>query len=174
MKSFLRFVGVLEFILYVIGVFVLAFKVPLTGITIFYFCLYLIFGPTIAVLLFAVAQILENTEINMSKTVKLNQKIDLLVDKLVDEPTLKQESNKGNNKVIFRSPVKLTGEDKKQYKAQIQYLFNQFPFNRYANQVKDRIIDIRNEALERINASETGEDAKKVVDDFSEDLDDLQ
>ncbi len=171
MKGFLRFTGVLEFIFYVVGVFLLAFNIPLTGINIFYFCLYLIFGPTIAVLLFAVAQILENTEINMSKTVKLNQKVDLLVDKLVDDPSFKENSN---DKTTFKTLISLTTEEKKHYKAQIQSLFNQFPFYRYADKVKDRMVDVRNEALESINAANTSVDAEKVVQAFKYALKDLE
>lgn len=171
MKGFLRFTGVLEFIFYVVGVFLLAFNIPLTGINIFYFCIYLIFGPTIAVLLFAVAQILENTEVNDSKLDKLNKKVDLLVDKLVDDPSFKENSN---DDPTFKALTSLTTEEKKQYKAEIQSLYNQFPFYRYADKVKDRMIDVRNEALESINAADTSVDAEKVVQAFKDALDELK
>ena len=77
MKGFLRFIGALEFVFYIIGVFVLAFNIPLVELNILYFCLYLIFGPTIAVVLIAVAQILENTEINSIKLDKIGERLGL-------------------------------------------------------------------------------------------------
>lgn len=114
MKGFLRFAGVIEFALYVAGVIVYAFNVPLVGVNIFYFVLLIVLGPTIAVLLFAVAQILENTETNESKIDKLNKKVDLLVDKLVDDPSLEQVNEEDNNdKLIFKALTSLTTEEKK-------------------------------------------------------------
>lgn len=175
MKSFLRFVGVLEFIFYVVGAFLLAFNIPLAGINIFYFCLYLIFGPTIAVLLFAVAQILENTETNESKINKLNKKVDLLVDKLVDDSSLEQINEEDyNDKFVFKTLTSLTTEEKKQYKVEIQSLYNQFPFYKYAGKVKDRMIDVRNEAIESINTSNSKEEAEKVIQAFKDALEEIR
>ncbi len=99
MKGFLRFAGVIEFLLYIAGVIIYAFNVPLVGVNIFYFILFIVLGPTIAVLLFAVAQILENTEVNDSKLDKLNKKVDLLVDKLVDDPSFEQNNEEGNSNI---------------------------------------------------------------------------
>ena len=62
MKGFLRFAGVIEFVLYVVGVVLFALYLPLVGAYIFYFCLLLILGSVPAVVLFAIAQILETTE----------------------------------------------------------------------------------------------------------------
>ena len=171
MKGFLKFAGVIEFLLYVAGVIIYAFNVPLVGVNIFYFILFIVLGPTIAVLLFAVAQILENTEVNDSKLDKLNKKVDLLVDKLVDDPSFKENSN---DKSTLKSLTSLTTEEKKQYKEEIQSLYNQFPFYKYAAQVKDRMIDARNEALESINTSNTKEEAEKVVQAFKDALDELK
>ena len=171
MKGFLKFAGVIEFLLYIAGVIIYAFNVPLVGVNIFYFILFIVLGPTIAVLLFAVAQILENTEVNDSKLDKLNKKVDLLVDKLVDDPSFKENSN---DKSTFKSLTSLTSEEKKYYKAEIQSLYNQFPFYRYATKVKDRMIDVRNEALESINASNTKEEAEKIVLAFKDALDELK
>lgn len=171
MKGFLKFAGVIEFLLYVAGVIIYAFNVPLVGVNIFYFILFIVLGPTIAVLLFAVAQILENTEVNDSKLDKLNKKVDLLVDKLVDDPSFKEKSN---DKSTFKALTSLTTEEKKQYKVQIQSLYNQFPFYKYASKVKDRMIDVRNEALESINAANTSVDAEKVVQAFKNALDELK
>lgn len=152
MKGFLKFAGVIEFLLYIAGVIIYAFNVPLVGVNIFYFILFIVLGPTIAVLLFAVAQILENTEVNDSKLDKLNKKVDLLVDKLVDDHSFKENSN---DKTTFKVLTSLTTEEKKQYKVEIQSLYNQFPFYKYSAQVKNRMIDVRNEALESINAANT-------------------
>lgn len=171
MKGFLKFAGVIEFLLYVAGVIIYAFNVPLVGVNIFYFILFIVLGPTIAVLLFAVAQILENTEVNDSKLDKLNKKVDLLVDKLVDDPSFKENSN---DKSTFKALTRLTTEEKKQYKVEIQSLYNQFPFYKYAAQVKNRMIDVRNEALESINSANTSIDAEKVVQAFKNALDELK
>ena len=171
MKGFLRFAGVIEFILYIVGAIVYAFNVPLVGPNIFYFVLFIVLGPTIAVLLFAVAQILENTETNESKIDKLNKKVDLLVDKIVDNNSFEENSD---DKLTFRALTSLTTEEKKHYKAEIQSLYNQFPFYKYANQVKDRMIDVRNEALEAINVANTSVDAEKVVQAFKDALEELQ
>lgn len=171
MKGFLKFAGVIEFLLYIAGVIIYAFNVPLVGVNIFYFILFIVLGPTIAVLLFAVAQILENTEVNDSKLDKLNKKVDLLVDKLVDDPSFKENSN---DNPTFKALTSLTSEEKKQYKVEIQSLYNQFPFYKYAGKVKDRMIDVRNEALESINASNTKEEAEKVVQAFKDALDELK
>ena len=171
MKGFLRFAGVIEFLLYIAGVIIYAFNVPLVGVNIFYFILFIVLGPTIAVLLFAVAQILENTEVNDSKLDKLNKKVDLLVDKLVDDPSFKDNSN---DKPTFKALTSLTTEEKKQYKVEIQSLYNQFPFYKYAGKVKDKMIDVRNEALESINTSNTKEEAEKVVQAFKDALDELK
>ena len=171
MKGFLRFAAVIEFLLYVAGVIIYAFNVPLVGVNIFYFILFIVLGPTIAVLLFAVAQILENTEVNDSKLDKLNKKVDLLVDKLVDDPSFKDNSN---DKPTFKALTSLTTEEKKQYKVEIQSLYNQFPFYKYAGKVKDKMIDVRNEALESINTSNTKEEAEKVVQAFKDALDELR
>lgn len=171
MKGFLKFAGVIEFLLYIAGVIIYAFNVPLVGVNIFYFILFIVLGPTIAVLLFAVAQILENTEVNDSKLDKLNKKVDLLVDKLVDDPSFKENSN---DKSTFKALTSLTTEEKKQYKVEIQSLYNQFPFNKYAAKVKDRMIDVRNEALESINVANTSVDAEKVVQAFKDALDELK
>lgn len=171
MKGFLKFAGVIEFLLYVAGVIIYAFNVPLVGVNIFYFILFIVLGPTIAVLLFAVAQILENTEVNDSKLDKLNKKVDLLIDKLVDNPSFKKNSN---DKPTFNALTSLTTEEKKQYKVEIQSLYNQFPFYKYASKVKDRMIDVRNEALESINAANTSIDAEKVVQAFKDALDELK
>ena len=171
MKGFLRFAAVIEFLLYIAGVIIYAFNVPLVGPNIFYFVLFIVLGPTIAVLLFAVAQILENTEVNDSKLDKLNKKVDLLVDKLVDDPSFKENSN---DKSTFRALTSLTTEEKKQYKVEIQSLYNQFPFYKYAGKVKDRMIDVRNAALESINTSNTKEEAEKVVQAFKDALDELR
>ena len=171
MKGFLKFAGVIEFLLYIAGVIIYAFNVPLVGVNIFYFILFIVLGPTIAVLLFAVAQILENTEVNDSKLDKLNKKVDLLVDKLVDDPSSKENSN---DKSTFKALTSLTTEEKKQYKIEIQSLYNQFPFYKYAAQVKNRMIDVRNEALEAINSANTSVDAEKVVQAFKDALDELK
>ena len=171
MKGFLKFAGVIEFLLYIAGVIIYAFNVPLVGVNIFYFILFIVLGPTIAVLLFAVSQILENTEANDSKLDKLNKKVDLLVDKLVDNPSFKENSI---DKPTFKTLTSLTTEEKKQYKIEIQSLYNQFPFYKYAGKVKDRMIDVRNEALESINAAVTSVDAKKVVQAFKDALDELK
>lgn len=171
MKGFLRFAGVVEFLLYIAGVIIYAFNVPLVGVNIFYFILFIVLGPTIAVLLFAVAQILENTEVNDSKLDKLNKKVDLLVDKLVDDPSFKENSN---DKTTFKVLTSLTTEEKKQYKVDIQSLYNQFPFYKYAGKVKDRMIDVRNEALESINAANTKEEAEKAVQAFKDSLGELE
>lgn len=171
MKGFLKFAGVIEFLLYVAGVIIYAFNVPLVGVNIFYFILFIVLGPTIAVLLFAVAQILENTEVNDSKLDKLNKKVDLLVDKLVDDHSFKENSN---DKTTFKALTSLTAEEKKQYKVEIQSLYNQFPFYKYAAQVKNRMIDVRNEALESINAANTSVDAEKIVQAFKDALDELK
>ena len=175
MKGFLRFAGVIEFILYIVGAIVYAFNVPLVGPNIFYFVLFIVLGPTIAVLLFAVAQILENTEVNDSKLDKLNKKVDLLVDKLVDDSSLvKSDEENNNDKLTFKALTSLTTEEKKQYKVEIQSLYNQFPFYKYAGKVKDRMIDVRNEALESINAANTSVEAEKVVQAFKDALDELR
>ena len=171
MNGFLRFAAVIEFLLYVAGVIIYAFNVPLVGVNIFYFILFIVLGPTIAVLLFAVAQILENTEVNDSKLDKLNKKVDLLVEKLVDDPSFKENSN---DKSTFKALTSLTTEEKKQYKVEIQSLYNQFPFYKYAGKVKDKMIDVRNEALEAINAANTSVDAEKVVQVFKDALTDLE
>jgi len=171
MKGFLRFAGVIEFLLYIAGVIIYAFNVPLAGVNIFYFILFIVLGPTIAVLLFAVAQILENTEVNDSKLDKLNKKVDLLVDKLVDDPSFKENSI---DKPTFKALTSLSTEEKKRYKVEIQSLYNQFPFYKYAGKVKDRMIDVRNEALEAINAANTSVDAEKVVQAFKNALDELK
>ena len=171
MKGFLRFAAVIEFLLYVAGVIIYAFNVPLVGVNIFYFILFIVLGPTIAVLLFAVAQILENTEVNDSKLDKLNKKVDLLVDKLVDDPSFKESSN---DKSTFKALTSLTAEEKKQYKVEIQSLYNQFPFYKYAGKVKDRMIDVRNEALESINVANTSVDAEKAVQAFKDALEEIR
>ena len=153
----------------------MAFNIPLTGINIFYFCLYLLLGSVPAFVLFAVAQIIENTEVNESKLNKLNKKVDLLVDKLVDDPSLKQINEEDNNdKITFKALTSLTSEEKKQYKVEIHSLYNQFPFYKYAAQVKNRMIDVRNEALESIDAANTSIEAEKVVQAFKDALTDLE
>ena len=175
MKGFLRFAGVIEFIFYIAGVIVYAFNVPLVGPNIFYFVLLIVLGPTVAVLLFAVAQILENTEVNESKLDKLSKKVDLLVDKLVDDPSLEQINEEDNNdKLIFKALTSLTTKEKIQYKVQIKSAFNEFPFNEYDRQIKNRMIDVRNEALESIDAANTSIDAEKVVQAFKDALDELE
>lgn len=175
MKGFLRFAAVIEFLLYIAGVIIYAFNVPLVGPNIFYFVLFIVLGPTVAVLLFAVAQILENTEVNDSKLDKLNKKIDLLVDKLVDDPSFEQNDKEGNgDKIVFNSATSLTDEEAKYYKFQIKSAFNQFTFQKHDYQVKSRMIDARNEALEAINASNTKEEAEKVVQEFKDSLGELR
>ncbi len=175
MKGFLKFAGVIEFLLYIAGVIIYAFNVPLVGVNIFYFILFIVLGPTIAVLLFAVAQILENTEVNESKLNKLNKKVDLLVDKLVDDSSLKQINEEDNNdKLTFKALTSLTTEEKKQYKVEIHSLYNQFPFYKYAAQVKNRMIDVRNEALESIDTANTSVEAEKIVQAFKDALKDLE
>lgn len=175
MKGFLKFAGVIEFLLYVAGVIIYAFNVPLVGVNIFYFILFIVLGPTIAVLLFAVAQILENTEVNDSKLDKLNKKVDLLVDKLVDDPSFEQNDKEGNgDKIVFNSATSLTDEEAKYYKFQIKSAFNRFTFQKHNYQVKSRMIAVRDEALESINASSTKEEAEKVVQAFKDALDELK
>jgi len=171
MKGFLRFAAVIEFLLYIAGVIIYAFNVPLVGVNIFYFILFIVLGPTIAVLLFAVAQILENTEVNDSKLDKLNKKVDLLVDKLVDDPSSKENSN---DNPTFKALTSLTTEEAKYYKFQINSAFNRFAFQKHDYQVKNRMIDARNEALESINASNTKEEAEKAVQAFKDALDELK
>ena len=175
MKGFLRFAGVIEFALYVAGVIVYAFNVPLVGVNIFYFVLLILLGPTIAVLLFAVAQILENTETNESKIDKLSKKVDLLVDKLVDDSSAEQSSEEDNNdKIYFDLSTNLTSNEKKHYQDKIQSLFDQFPFSNFASLVKDKMIVVRDKALESIDASNTRKEAEMVLQEFKKALEDLQ
>ena len=181
MKSFLRFIGALLFIFYVIGAFIYAFNVPLKDIFIFYFCIYLIFGPTLAVILFAVARILENTEINESKINKLNKKIDLLLSHFgKDNPSLNTANKKINsdgeedNQIVFKALTEMTTEEKKKYKTEIHNAFTQFSFYKYDSSVKDRMTDVRNEAVELIDGLTTVEDAEKTVQAFKDALADLE
>ena len=76
MKGFLRFVGVIEILAYIGGIVALILNIQLTGITIFYFVLYIILGPTFAVILFSIAQILENTEGTLEKLEKIEKQLE--------------------------------------------------------------------------------------------------
>lgn len=181
MKSFLRFVGIIEFIFYIVGAFIFAFTVVLHGIFIFYFCIYLIFAPTFAVILFAIARILENGEVNESKINKLNKKIDLLLSHFgKDNPSINTANAKidsdevENNQIVFKALTEMTSEEKKKYKMEIHNAFTQFPFYKYAPAVKERMIDVRNEAVELIDGLSTVEEAEKTVKAFKDALADLE
>ena len=76
MKGFLRFVGVIEILAYIGGIIALILNIQLTGISIFYFVLYIILGPTFAVILFSIAQILENTEGTLEKLEKIEKQLE--------------------------------------------------------------------------------------------------
>lgn len=76
MKGFLRFVGVIEILAYIGGIVALILNIQLTGISIFYFVLYIILGPTFAVILFSIAQILENTEGTIEKLEKIEKQLE--------------------------------------------------------------------------------------------------
>lgn len=97
MRGFLRFIGVLLLFVYFAGIIIYAVNVPFRGLYIFYFVLYIIFGPTLAVILFAIARIIDNIEVNEIKIDKINKKVDLLVDKLIDNPELKRKIFENNN-----------------------------------------------------------------------------
>ena len=76
MKGFLRFVGVIEILAYLVGIVMLIINIQFTGINIFYFVMYIILGPTFAVILFSIAQILENTEGTLEKLEKIEKQLE--------------------------------------------------------------------------------------------------
>ena len=72
-----------------------------------------------------------------SKIDKLNKKVDLLIDKLVDDPSFKENSD---------DPT-LTAEEKKRYKDQIQSICHQFPFYKRSSSIKDKASDLVIESI---------------------------
>ena len=173
MKGFLKFAGVIEFVLYVVGIFLMAFNIPLAGINIFYFCLYLLLGSVPAFVLFAIAQILENTEVNESEIDKLNRKLDRLLG-LPDAETNESEDEPQENKIVFKTIGQLDKDEKKKYKNQIYSEFLQFPFQKYASAVKKKMEGMRDEALESIDTANTSVEAEKIVQAFKDALKDLE
>lgn len=85
-----------------------------------------------------------------SKIDKLNKKVDLLIDKLVDDPSFKENSDDKSN---------LTIEEKKRYKDQIQSICHQFPFYKCSSSIKDKASDLVIESNESINKAVTKEEA---------------
>ena len=173
MKGFLRFAGVIEFVLYVVGIFLMAFNIPLTGINIFYFCLYLLLGSVPAFVLFAIAQILENTEVNESKIDKLNRKLDRLLG-LPDEETNESEEESQENKIVFKTIGQLYKNEKEKYKNQIYSEFLQFPFQKYASAVKKKIEGMRDEAISLIDECNSSEEAERIVRQFKDTLNEIK
>lgn len=173
MKGFLRFAGVVEFVLYVVGIFLMAFNIPLTGINIFYFCLYLLLGSVPAFVLFAIAQILENTEVNESKIDKLNRKLDRLLG-LPDEEINESEDEPQEDKIVFKTIGQLDKDEKEKYKNQIYSEFLQFPFQKYASAVKKKIEGMRDEAISLIDECNSSEEAERIVRQFIDTLNELK
>ncbi len=171
MKGFLRFAGAIQIIAYIVGIILLAINIPLKDIGIFYFIMYIAFVPFIPFVCFAIAEILDHKEAQLDKLNNINKNVSLLANNPSKGSSLDANTN---DKIVFKSLTSLTTEEKKQYKVEIQSLYNQFPFHRYATKVKDRMIDVRNEALESINASNTKEEAEKVVQAFKDALDELK
>ena len=94
MKGFLRFVGVVELLVYVGGIIALIINIPFTGINIFYFVLYIILGPTFAVILFSIAQILENTEDTLDRIDEIEEQLKKLeVPASIKNKLVKEEEN---------------------------------------------------------------------------------
>ena len=75
MKGFLKFAGVVEILLYIAGIFVLAFTIKFVGINIFYFALYCAMGPTFGIICFAIAQIIENTEYTIDRLEEIEKSV---------------------------------------------------------------------------------------------------
>ena len=177
MKTFLRFVGFLELIFYFVGAFIYAFNVRLEGMAIFYFCLYLIFGPLLAVILFAIAYLLESAESQDDQLRKINKKIDILCKQFPDVKKEVTELNRQieeSNSIKFNSLVGLSNDDKKRYKIHINTAFNQYDFSKYAPSVKSKMEQTRDEALEMIDDSKNIVEADAVVDAFKQALKDLK
>ena len=95
MKEFLRFVGVIEILAYIGGIIALILNIQLTGISIFYFVLYIILGPTFAVILFSIAQILENTEGTLEKLEKIEKQLEAPKAPANIEKKQSEEENNG-------------------------------------------------------------------------------
>ena len=133
--------------------------------------MYIAFVPFIPFVCFAIAEILEHKEAQLDKLNNINKNVSLLANNTSKGFSLDANTN---DEIVFKSLTSLTSEEKKYYKAEIQSLYNQFPFYRYATKVKDRMIDVRNEALESINASNTKEEAEKIVLAFKDALDELK
>ena len=75
MKTFLRFVGAVELLAYLVGVVMLAINLKSQAATIFYFVLYVIFAPTIGVLCLCVASLLEIKDYQNSRIAVLEKKL---------------------------------------------------------------------------------------------------
>ena len=177
MKSFLRFIGVIELIAYFAGVVIWVLNMPFVGILIFYFVIYLIMGPTFAVILFAIAALLDSAEYQEEQLRKINKKIDLLskqdktIEKAVSE--LNRQIDEPNT-IKFNALVGLSNDDKKRYKIHINTAFNEFDFSKYAPSVKSKMEQTRDEALEMIDDSKNIVEADAVETAFKQALKELK
>lgn len=80
MRGFLRFVGVIELIGYVFGAILIPISIGLSGITILYYVLYLVFAPTIGCLCFSVASLLDDVDALTRHIKKLEKKLNVVLD----------------------------------------------------------------------------------------------
>ena len=95
MKTFLRFIGILELIGYVVGLILLTINITLVGIYIFYYISYIIFAPVFGVICLSIAEILDRTE-------NIEHKVTFLTQKLLKKND-SDEQEKDNSTPAFES-----------------------------------------------------------------------
>ena len=99
MKEFLRFVGIVELLVYFVGIILLAMNLNLQAVTIFYFVLYIIFAPTISILCLCVASLLETKQYQEARIAVLESKLGI---KIIPMDASNVESNDNLHFVVAK------------------------------------------------------------------------
>lgn len=156
MKGFLRFIGIVEIILYAIGIIGWIMRVAFEGWLIFYFVIYLVFGPALGVLFLTVASLIEDKEALEEKVSRLEKQI---------------KSQASTTKIVAKAVTESTGDSSIMEKANWLEINQKKIMNAYMRAAKrkgftDELMKKKEVAMDELRAASYVENANIIANKF--------